>query len=198
MRPAVPLRPRLLALVLASALSLGPALVAGCGVDAPEPSAAPTTTTHVVPTLTDPSTTLGPDAEDEATLRQLAEDWYETRNAIYSGEADASDAERFLTGAYLRGFLEDVEEYEASGNTSERRAGSRLVIEGIEIASPGETATVFTCVVDADLLRGPDETPLNDEILTMRYLTTAQRTGDQWRFDDHRRTSEEEGDTCAG
>lgn len=168
---------------------------AACGVDDPGAEPPPTSpTTHFVPTTTAPSTTLSQQQQDEADLRQLAADWYETRNSILKDGAEVEAAEAYLTGSYLATFGEDVEERRASGNSSEAGAASREVVTAIEI--DGDTATVETCLVDADLLRNASGEVINDETGTFRYRTKATLTSDGWRFERRERTGSEGGDTC--
>ncbi len=166
-------------------------VVAACGVDDP-PGAGRTADPPATTALT---TALSQADADEAQLRQLAADWYESLLAIYVDEADPRSAEAYLTGEYLERFLDQVEDRRRQGLMSRRDDRSREVVETLVVAS--DTATLRTCNVDANVLLAADGTVLNDDVGTFRFETRATVTAAGWRFSQRIQLGEmEEGDRC--
>lgn len=149
------------------------------------------------PTTTSPSTTQSPEAQDEQSLRQLAEDWYEvSRQAYLEDGFDLTEIEGYLADPYLEGFVAQVEAYRADGKQSQRGEASRHVVEGLQV--DGDAATVTECIVDGEVLLDADGEVLNDSVMTTRVRTEAVRTDGGWRFKDREVVDDEqEGDACA-
>lgn len=189
--PATALRRRIvLPLVCLLAFAVGG--LGGCGDDDPAPGA---TATSPPPTTTAPATTLSQADQDEAALRQLTHDWYETVQSIYVDQSDPELAEEFITGEYLSNFLEDVEARRAAGMTSRRGQNSREAVTGLVI--DGDAASIDTCNVDANVLLDADGEVVNDEVATFRFTTSAERTEDGWIFTKRIRHDEpEDGAQC--
>jgi hypothetical protein len=148
------------------------------------------------PTTTSPSTTQSPDEADEQALRQLAEDWYGFIGNAYANEADLDALSEYLVDPYLTQFRDQISDHQAAGNTTDRSSQSSHDVESLSI--DGERAEVIECVVDADVLLGPQGEILNDEVNAQRVTTTAIRTADGWRFTERDLTGEWEGETQCG
>jgi hypothetical protein len=153
--------------------------------------------TRPQPTTTAPETTQSQEEQDEAALRQLAEDWYEFVSDAYRTASDSGDADRYLTDPYLSDYESSIAEHVASGNSSESSEDSGHEIRSIEVA--GAEASIEECIVDADVLRGPDGGVLNDEVVAQLVRTSASLTGEGWRLSDRQLVSEQEGAVeCGG
>lgn len=147
------------------------------------------------PTTTAPSTTRSPQEEDEEALRQLAEDWYETSDAIYQHRQEPATAEGFLVDPYLTAYVEQARELVESGRVSEPSERSRLEI--LEVRVDGDTAVITQCSIDADVLKGPNGEVIDDKVYAQLLETNAVRGEAGWRFNNRRMLSEEEGaDEC--
>lgn len=175
--------PVLLCAVLAVGLS--PA----CSDD--EPSSADPPTTTAPTTTTAPPTTLSPTEQDEQALHQLAEEWYESTDEIYANEAEPQSAEQFIVGDYLSGFINQVRDFREAGYSVRPSPTTEHVVESVTVV--GDTGSVHECVVDADIVIGPDGRVLNDLVVTKRYATSAIRTEEGWRFTERSTRSEQEG-----
>lgn len=152
--------------------------ILGCGDDKPDAPA---------PTITSPSTTapstLDPESEDEAALRQLAEDWFEAVRRIFIDGEDPALAEQYIAGDYLDQFRQHVLDNEAAGYITERdpEGRSRTEIETISVeAGQGD---ITECLVDADILiDGKTGIIVNDGITARRLMTEATLTTSGWRL----------------
>lgn len=171
-------------------LACGVLLSCGSGDDSdarPQP-----TTTAVARTTT--TTTTTPGSSDEDALRQLAEDWYVTLSAIFESGLSAEEATAYLTDPYLTQFRQQVATFREAGNETEISERSRQTIESVDIN--GDAAVVTECLVNANVLRGPDGRVLNDEVGASRVETVATRTSAGWRFSERRAVAEVEETEC--
>lgn len=167
----------------------------GCTDDSGDDDATPRpTTTQPSTTTTDATTTTEPD--DEAQLRQLAEDWWETSRALYlDSDRSTDEISDYLTGDYLTGTVSQVEDFRETGNTSQLAEGSRHVIE--EVVVNGTSAVLTECFVNADVLLDQDGNVLDDSVATRRYDTTASLGADGWRLVLRTQLGESQGgDQC--
>jgi hypothetical protein len=169
---------------------LGLALAACGGDDDKDADPQPTTTS---PSTEATTTTESPEAADEQALRHLAEDWYEASDAIYQGEAEPESAADYLIDPYLAAFVARARDVLAAGQISEPNEESRLEVKAIEIE--GNDARVVECVIDADVLSGPDGAVVNDDLVASLFETEAVREAGGWKFADRRTLAEVPGST---
>lgn len=169
---------------------LSVAAVAGCGDDDPAASEPPTTTAPA----TASSTTLSPEEEDERALRQLAEDWFEAVRRIFVDGEDPAIAEQYLTGDYLEGFRQHVEEDAAAGHVTERdpEGRTRTVVENVSVN--GDRAVIEECAVNADVLLDASGIVIDDTVGMRRYSTVAVQVTGEWRLSQRTSTTIEESD----
>jgi hypothetical protein len=168
----------------------GVILLPSCADDAPEePRSQPTTT---APSTT--TTTTSPAQADEAALRQLAEDWYRELGARFEAGASTDGADRYLMDPYLTQFEQQVQDFLDSGNQTEISERSDQTIESVEVE--GDSGVVVECVVNANILRGPDGDVINDEVAARRIETVARRGSDGWRLSERRILEELEEAEC--
>ena len=160
---------------------------AACASDDDQPTSSPTTTA--------PQTTQSQQAADEQALRDLAEDWYAASDAIYQHREDPARASDFLVDPYLAAYLERATEVIDAGQVSERNEASSVLITEVRVA--GDYGTVVECVIDADILRGPDGEVINDEVVASLIESKAVRAEGGWKFAERRTLSEKlGGDEC--
>jgi hypothetical protein len=148
---------------------------ASCGGGDDDPETQPTTTQ-----LSTTTTTQSQEEEDEQALRQLAEDWTDAIRAIYYEGEDVALAADYAAGEYLEAFEGDVEAFAQSGNSARPDERTNTDIESVEVS--GDSAEVTQCTVDFDVLLGPGGEVLNDDVVARRFVTTADRGSDGWRF----------------
>lgn len=181
------------AVVLACVIAIGVALCGCGGDDEPAASDPPTTTAP----STQPSSTLSPEAEDERALRQLAEDWFETRRDILNEGRDLILAEEFLVDEYLIFFQGKVTDIRDAGHSIRDDPMERTHQETISIDLAPETAQLVECLVDGDHLLDSDGSVLDDKVASYLVRTTARRTPEGWRFSEQTSLREEVGsDQC--
>jgi hypothetical protein len=179
-------RPRIIsATLIASCLAL-----AACGGSDDETRPRPTTTAPSTST-----TTTTPASADEAALRQLAEDWYETYNFIFESRGSGEEAAGYLVDPYLTQFEEQVAEYLNSGNQTDISERSSQSIETVKL--DGDSAVITECIVNANVLRGPGGEVLNDDVGARRIETVAVREPNGWRLSERRALEDVEEAECS-
>ena len=157
-------------------LCLSLATTASCGDDgADEDRAQPTTTA--------PSTTESQQEQDERELRQLAEDWFEAIRDVYVDGADVtSTADKFLISPYRNEFLQQIQEFRASGDEVRRNADGLTTTEVQSIDVSGDDAVVTECIIDADIRVDGDTGEIDDDIEATLVRTEAVRHDGDWRL----------------
>lgn len=169
-------------------LALVTAVGAACGGgddEADEPVGQPTTT--------EVSTTLTQAQQDEAEIRQLAQDWFEAVRSVARGEAEVAIFADLAIDPLLADISERIED-RAEGEVSREDSRSRTEVLSIEV--DGDVATVVACVVNADVVLDVDGEVLNDEVVARRNQSIVRRTADGWRMADLETLSTTEGETC--
>ncbi|QYG91971.1 hypothetical protein HC251_05655 [Iamia sp. SCSIO 61187] len=147
------------------------------------------------PTTTAPTTTQSQEAEDEEALRQLAEDWFVSVRSVYIDRANPDDLAAYAAGPYLEGVLDQIAEFEATGN--EAQPGDQTRHEVLSVEVDDASASLVECVIDSDRVLSPDGDVINDEVQANLYETEARRLDGGWRLTGRSTLEEVDGsDQC--
>jgi len=162
-------------------------VLAACHSGSSAASSSSSTTTErrnlTVTTEPRPSTTADPQAADKAAIRKVAEDWNSAVTRLGAApNPDDPALRRYLTGQLLLNYRALWEQRQRDRIVARPVIHSRRMYRIDGIAISGSVALIRECVVDDDLLVGPENQVLNDDVESAEMVTTAMRAGPTWKL----------------